>query len=68
MTLAGYILACAFWLLAALALVLLAAFVYCEVQYYHWNKQDRDNQDLVKILIEQIEEKFEELQNDENNS
>ena len=67
MTIAGYILACLFWFLAAFALVLLAAFVYVEVQYYHWNKQDRENQELVKILIEQIEEKFEELQNDENN-
>ena len=67
MTIASYILAIAFWILAALAFVILAAFVYVEVQYYHWNKQDRENEQLVAKLTEQIEEKFEELQNEQNN-
>ena len=62
MTIASYILAIAFWILAALAFVFLAAFVYVEVQYYHWNKQDRENQQLVSNIMEQIEERLQELQ------
>lgn len=58
-----FVLAICFWVLAAIALVLLAAWVYVEVQYYHWNKIDRENEQLVQHLIKQIEEKFEELQN-----
>lgn len=61
MTIASYILACAFWLLAALALVLLAAFVYCEVQYYHWNKQDRETNKLSEELTEQIAEQTKKM-------
>lgn len=58
-----FILAICFWVLAAIALVLFAAWVYVEVQYYHWNKIDRENEQMVQYLMKQIEEKFEELQN-----
>ena len=58
-----FVLAVCFWVLAAIALVLFAAWVYVEVQYYHWNKIDRENEQMVQYLIKQIEEKFEELQN-----
>lgn len=58
-----FMLAVCFWVLAAIALVLFAAWVYVEVQYYHWNKIDRENEQIVQYLVKQIEEKFEELQN-----
>ena len=57
-----FVLAICFWVLAAIAIVLFAAWVYVEVQYYHWNKIDRENEQIVQYLVKQIEEKFEELQ------
>lgn len=57
------ILAIGFWAIAAIALVLFAAWVYVEVQYYHWNKQERESDQLVKELSERIAEKIEETQN-----
>lgn len=57
------ILAIGFWAIAAVALVLFAAWVYVEVQYYHWNKIDRENEQMVQYLAKQIEDKFEKLQN-----
>ena len=57
-----FVLAICFWVLAAIALVLFAAWVYVEVQYYHWNKIDRENEQMVQYLVKQIEEKFEELE------
>lgn len=66
------ILAIGFWVLAAIAIVLFAAWVYVEVQYYHWNKQERESDQLVKELSERIAEKIEETQKsldeNENNS
>lgn len=62
------VLAIGFWAIAAVALVLFAAWVYVEVQYYHWNKQERESEQLVKKLSERIAEKIEETQksSDEN--
>lgn len=57
-----FVLAVCFWVLAAIAIVLFAAWIYVEVQYYHWNKIDRENEQMVQYLMKQIEEKFEELQ------
>lgn len=57
------VLAIGFWAIAAVALVVLCAFVYVEVQYYHWNKQERDSEQLVKELSERIAEKIEETEN-----
>lgn len=57
-----FVLAVCFWVLAAIAIVLFAAWVYVEMQYYHWNKIDRENEQMVQYLMKQIEEKFEELQ------
>ena len=57
-----FVLAVCFWVLAAIAIVLFAAWVYVEVQYYHWNKIDRQNEQMVQYLMKQIEKKFEELQ------
>lgn len=63
-----FVLAICFWVLAAIAIVLFAAWVYVEVQYYHWNKIDRENEQMVQYLVKQIEEKFEELQNELSDS
>ena len=63
-----FVLAVCFWVLAAIAIVLFAAWVYVEMQYYHWNKTDRENEQMVQYLVKQIEEKFEELQNELSDS
>ncbi len=57
------VLAIGFWAIAAVALVVLCAFVYVEVQYYHWNKQERESDQLVKELSERIAKKIEETEN-----
>ena len=62
------VLAIGFWALAAVALVVLCAFVYVEVQYYHWNKQERESEQLVKELSERIAETVKEVKESENNS
>lgn len=63
-----FVLAVCFWVLGAIALVLFGAWVYVEVQYYHWNKIDRENEQMVQHLVKQIEEKFEELKNELSDS
>ena len=63
-----FMLAVCFWVLAAIAIVLFAAWVYVEVQYYHWNKTDRENEQMVQYLVKQVEEKFEELKNELSDS
>ena len=63
-----FVLAVCFWILAAIAIVLFAAWVYVEVQYYHWNKIDRENEQMVQYLVKQVEEKFEELKDELSDS
>lgn len=63
-----FVLAVCFWVLGAIAIVLFAAWVYVEVQYYHWNKIDRENEQMVQYLVKQIEEKFEELKDELSDS
>lgn len=63
-----FVLAVCFWVLGAIAIVLFAAWVYVEVQYYHWNKIDRENEQMVQYLVKQVEEKFEELKDELSNS
>ena len=63
-----FVLAICFWVLAAILLVLFAAWVYVEMQYYHWNKIDRENEQMVQYIVKQIEEKFEELKNELSDS
>lgn len=60
MTLACYVLAVCFWVLAALCFVSLSAFVYVQVQYYRWDKEEREARKLAAMIAE-------ELSNSENN-
>ena len=54
----------AFWLLCALAVVTGIAWVFCYIQYYRWDKQDRERdtfihavQAAVQDAVEQSEQK-----------
>ena len=60
MTMACYVLAVCFWVLAALCFVSLSAFVYVQVQYYRWDKEEREAKKLAAMIAE-------ELSNSENN-
>lgn len=60
MTMACYVLAVCFWVLAALCFVSLSAFVYVQVQYYRWDKEEREARKLAAMIAE-------ELSNSENN-
>lgn len=54
MTMACYVLAVCFWVLAAIATVLLGAFVYVQVQYYHWDKEEREASKLATMIAEEL--------------
>lgn len=48
------ILAIGFWTIAALAIVTLMAYVYVQIQYYRWDKTDREFAELESKLVEKI--------------
>ena len=50
-----------FWVLLAGALVLSAAWVYIQCMYYHWNKQDRENDAILVRVTQTINEKIDEI-------
>ena len=54
MTIACYILAICFWVLAALCYVSLTAFVYVQVQYYKWDKEEREARKLATMIAEEL--------------
>lgn len=54
MTLACYVLAICFWVLAAIATILLGAFVYVQVQYYHWDKEEREASELATMIAKEL--------------
>lgn len=60
MTIACYTLAVCFWILAALCFVSLSAFVYVQVQYYRWDKEEHEARKMAAMIAE-------ELSNSENN-
>lgn len=51
---ACYVLAVCFWVLAAIATVLLGAFVYVQVQYYHWDKKEREAKKMAVMIAEEL--------------
>lgn len=48
------ILGIGFWTIAALAIVTLMAYVYVQIQYYRWDKTDREFAKLESKLVEKI--------------
>ena len=57
-----------FWVLAGCAVVSLMAWVYTQVMYYRWNREDREKATLVVQVQEAVNDKIEEIrQDDENN-
>lgn len=54
MTIACYVLAVCFWVLAALCFVSLSAFVYVQVQYYRWDKEEREASKLAVMIAEEL--------------
>ena len=49
-----FILAVMFWALCAVAVVGMLAYIYCQVQYYKWDKEDRMQNNLVNKISEKI--------------
>ena len=54
------ILGIGFWLIAALSIITLMAYVYVVVQYYHWDKQDRERNNIVQEISDKVAEKVKE--------
>lgn len=50
-----------FWVLAALALVVGMAYVYVELQYYKWSKEQREKDGIVKEIQEAVKKAIEEI-------
>ena len=57
MTIACYVLAVCFWVLAAISTVLLGAFVYVQVQYYHWDKEEHETIAMAVRIAEELSKK-----------
>ena len=52
-----------FWVLCAAAVILAGAWIYIQLMYYHWDKQDRTEQNIVHQVIETVKDKIEETEN-----
>lgn len=52
-----------FWVLSAMGIVSLMAWVYCQVQYYKWDKEDRMKESIVDLIKEAIKEVHEAYKN-----
>lgn len=48
------IMAIMFWTLSALGIVTLMAWIYCQVQYYKWDKEDRIKNELAEKISKQV--------------
>ena len=51
-----------FWVLCAAAIILAGAWMYIQLMYYHWDKQDREKDKIVHQIIETVNEKIDELE------
>lgn len=45
-----------FWSLCAIGIVTFMAWVYCQIQYYKWDKEDRIKEELAEKIGEQVGE------------
>lgn len=57
---AWIIIAVFFWVLCAVAVVVGLAWIFCYVNYYRWDKEDRSKQDIIKQIQEEVLEKIDE--------
>ena len=63
-----------FWVLLAAAIILFGAWVYIQLMYYHWEKLDREQNNLVETVTKAVNDKIDEVsqewdsQENENNS
>lgn len=55
-----------FWVLAGCTVVSLMAWVYTQVMYYRWNKEDREQANLIEQVQQTVKDKIEEIE--QNNS
>ena len=68
------ILAIFFWVLLAAAIILLGAWIYIQLMYYHWAKLDRQQYNLVETVAQAVNVKLCEVSQErdsqevENNS
>ena len=58
-----YILAIMFWTLAAIAVVCLMTFAYCNLMYYKWNREQRQKTSLVKTVHIIVNKVIDQMQN-----
>ena len=47
-----------FWVLAAAAVVLLGAWLYIQAMYYHWNKKDREQDDIISQVQQAVNDQL----------
>lgn len=57
---AWIIIAIFFWVLCAAAIVIGMAWAFCYVNYYRWDKEDRNKSDIVKQIQEEVLDKIDE--------
>lgn len=49
-----------FWVLCAAAIVIGFAWIFCYVNYFKWDKEDRNKSEIVKQIQEEVLYKIEE--------
>lgn len=57
-----------FWVLTALGIVSLMAWVYCQIQYYKWDKEDRMKESIIDLIKEAIKDVHEAYKNYDPNA
>ena len=55
-----YIMDVCWWVLVAIAIVFFVAYIYTQIQYYKWDRDDRRNRDLVAQISQKVGEKIDE--------
>lgn len=51
-----------FWVLLALAIVTLMMYVYIQMQYYIWDRQEREKNELSTVIAKTIEKSLADTQ------
>lgn len=61
MYIAWIIVAIFFWVLCAIGIIMGMAYIFIQIQYYHWDKEERNKNAIVKELTEKVKQTLEEL-------
>ena len=62
-----FILGILWWVVGACRVVALLAWIYIQLVYFKWNKEDREQESIVKHVQDAVNEKLDEITVDNGN-